>query len=273
MPRSSSAMILRSLTALFLALSLTLTGCSLIPEKADETRGWNAQKLYSEAKDALNDGNYQRAVELYQKLEARYPFGRYAQQAQIETAYAHYKANEPEEAIAAADRFIRLHPNHPNVDYMYYLKGLATFNEDLGLLGTISNQDLSERDPKGMRESYETFRELIERFPDSKYADDARQRMVYLTNAMARYEVHVADYYLRRGAYLAAANRAKAVLEHFPDSPAQEDALWILMQAYDKLGLQDLRADAERVMRHNFPQSAYFKGGKKGPDKPWWQLW
>ena len=266
-------MILRSLTALFLALSLTLAGCSLIPEKEDETRGWNAQKLYSEAKDALNEGNYQRAVELYEKLEARYPFGRYAQQAQIETAYAHYKAGEPEEAIAAADRFIRLHPNHPNVDYMYYLKGLATFNEDLGLLGTISNQDLSERDPKGMRESYETFRELIERFPDSKYAEDARQRMIYLTNAMARYEVHVADYYMRRGAYLAAANRAKAVLEQVPDSPAQEDALWILMQAYDKLGLQDLRADAERVLRHNFPQSAYFKGGKKGPDKPWWQLW
>ena len=265
-------MILRSLTALFLALSLTLAGCSLIPEKEDETRGWNAQKLYSEAKDALNEGNYQRAVELYQKLEARYPFGRYAQQAQIETAYAHYKAGEPEEAIAAADRFIRLHPNHPNVDYMYYLKGLATFNEDLGLLGTISNQDLSERDPKGAREAFDSFRELVERFPASRYAEDSRARMQYLINSLASHEVHVSRYYYNRGAYVAAINRAQTAVSNFPQAPAIEEALFLMVMSYDKLGMAQLRDDADRVMRKNFPDSVYFRGGPED-DRPWWQLW
>jgi outer membrane protein assembly factor BamD len=252
--------------------ALLLGGCGLLPEQIDETVGWSAQRIYSEAKDAMNDGAYDRAIKLFEKLEARYPYGRFAQQAQIEVAYAHYKQFEPELAIAAADRFIRLHPNHPHVDYAYYLKGLATFNEDLGLLGNLSNQDLSERDPKGAQESFDTFKELVTRFPESRYAADSRQRMLYLVNSLAAHEVHVARYYYRRGAYIAAVNRAQTAVKTYPDAPAIEEALFLLVKSYDALGMEELRDDADRVMRMNFPDSVYFAGGPR-TDKPWWQLW
>jgi outer membrane protein assembly factor BamD len=252
--------------------ALLLGGCGLLPEQIDETVGWSAQRIYSEAKDAMNDGAYDRAIKLFEKLEARYPYGRFAQQAQIEVAYAHYKQFEPELAIAAADRFIRLHPNHPHVDYAYYLKGLATFNEDLGLLGGLSNQDLSERDPKGARESFDTFKELVTRYPESRYAADSRQRMLYLVNSLAAHEVHVARYYYRRSAYVAAVNRAQTAITTYPDAPAIEEALFLLVKSYDALGMEELRDDADRVMRMNFPNSVYFAGGPR-TSKPWWQLW
>lgn len=252
--------------------ALLLGGCGLLPEQIDETVGWSAQRIYSEAKDAMSEGAYDRAIKLFEKLEARYPYGRFAQQAQIEVAYAHYKQFEPELAIAAADRFIRLHPNHPHVDYAYYLKGLATFNEDLGLLGNLSNQDLSERDPKGAQESFDTFKELVTRFPESRYAADSRQRMLYLVNSLAAHEVHVARYYYRRGAYIAAVNRAQTAVKTYPDAPAIEEALFLLVKSYDALGMEELRDDADRVMRMNFPDSVYFAGGPSS-SKPWWQLW
>ncbi|THF62453.1 outer membrane protein assembly factor BamD [Pseudothauera rhizosphaerae] len=252
--------------------ALLLGGCGLLPEQIDETSDWNAQKLYSEAKASMIEGGYDRAIQLFEKLEARYPYGRYAQQAQIEIAYAYYKSGEPALAITAADRFIRLHPDHPNVDYAYYLKGLATFNEDLGLLGTLANQDLSERDPKGAQESFDTFKELVGRFPESRYADDARLRMQYLVNALASHEVHVARYYSRRGAHVAAINRAQAAISNYPQTPAVEEALFLLMRSYDALGMADLRDDAERILRKNFPDSVYFAGGP-ADDRPWWQLW
>ena len=252
--------------------ALLLGGCGLLPEQIDETAGWNAQRLYTEAKSAMGEASYERAIKLFEKLEARYPYGRFAQQAQIEVAYAHYKSGEPALAIAAADRFIRLHPNHPHVDYAYYLKGLATFNEDMGLLSGLSNQDLSERDPKGAQESFDTFRELVARFPDSRYAEDARLRMQYLLNSLAAHEVHVARYYHRRGAHVAAINRARAALTSYPQAPATEEALVLLVKSYDALGLTDLRDDADRVLRSNFPNSPYLTGSTaKG--KPWWQLW
>lgn len=252
--------------------ALLLAGCGGLPEQVDETAGWNAQRLYTEAKTFMTEGNYDQAVKLFEKLEARYPYGRYAQQAQIEVAYAHFKSGEPALAIAAADRFIKLHPNHPNADYAYYLKGLATFNEDLGLLAGLSNQDLSERDPKGAQESFDTFSQLVNRFPESRYAEDARQRMQYLVNALAAHEVHVARYYYNRGAYVAAINRAKAAVSGYPHAPANEEALFLLTQSYDKLGMTDLRDAAARVMRMNFPNSVYFAGGPQD-DRPWWQLW
>jgi outer membrane protein assembly factor BamD len=252
--------------------ALLLGGCGMLPEQIDETAGWNAQKLYSEAKASMTEGGYDRAIKLFEKLEARYPYGRFAQQAQIEIAYAYYKSSEPALALAAADRFIRLHPNHPNVDYVYYLKGLVTFNEDLGLLGALANQDLSERDPKGARESFDTFKELVARFPDSRYADDARLRMRYLVNSLAGHEVHVARYYHRRGAYVAAINRAQAAVANYPDAPAIEEALYLLVQSYDALGLTDLRNDADRVLKTNFPDSVYLAGGP-ADKRPWWQLW
>ncbi|MBT0963648.1 outer membrane protein assembly factor BamD [Denitromonas iodatirespirans] len=252
--------------------ALLLAGCSATPDEYDETAGWNAQRLYSEAKESMSDGGYERAIQMFEKLEARYPYGRYAQQAQLEVAYAYYKSNETASALAACDRFIKLHPNHPNVDYAYYLKGLVNFNEDLGLLGSLANQDLSERDPRASQEAFDTFRELVQRFPDSRYADDSRQRMQYLVNALGQYEVHVARYYFKRGAYLASANRAQTALTSYPQTPATEEALYLLTQAYDKLGMTQLRDDAARVLNQNFPNSIYLSGGPQS-DKPWWQLW
>lgn len=262
---------LRSLT---LAGFLLLAGCSGLPDQADETTGWSAQKLYSEAKESMSDGAWDRAIKMFEKLEARYPYGRYAQQAQLEVAYAYYKSNEPASAIAACERFIKLHPNHPNVDYAYYLKGLANFNEDLGLLGSLANQDLSERDPKATRASFETFKELVQRFPDSKYAPDATLRMRYLVNALASYEVHVARYYVRRGAYVAAANRAQAAIKDFPQSPATEEALFLMVKSYEELNLKPLRDDAERVLRQNYPKSRFLAGETTlSATTPWWKLW
>lgn len=264
---------MRSL-AVSLLFALSLSGCGLFPEQPDETAGWSPNKIYAEAKESMNNGAYDKAIKYFEKLEARYPYGRYAQQAQLETAYAYYKQNEAVSAIAACDRFIRLQPNHPNVDYAYYLKGLANFNEDLGILGYISNQDLTERDPKAARESFDAFKDLITRFPDSKYAPDARDRMNYLVNALASHQVHVANYYLRRGAYVAAVNRAQGSIKEYPDAPANEAALAIMIKSYDALGMKDLRDDTERIMRKNFPNSEYYTKGKPyGRDVPWWQLW
>jgi outer membrane protein assembly factor BamD len=262
----------RVLGSLLLAAALTLGGCGLLPEIKDETAGWSAQRIYAEAKDNLNNGNYERAVKLFETLESRYPFGRYAQQAQLEVAYAYYKDNEPISAIAACDRFIKLHPNHPNVDYAYYLKGLANFNDDLGLLGNLVNQDLSERDPRAARDAFLAFKELVTRFPESKYADDATARMKYLVNALAGNEVHVAKYYLKRKAWVAAANRAKEVLKTYPEAPALEEALAIMVVAYDKLELTDLRDDAQRVLTLNFPDSQYAKGVST-EGKAWYRFW
>jgi len=259
--------------SLALLLGVLIGACGLLPDPIDETKGWSAQKLYNEAKDNLTSRNYETAIKYYEKLESRYPYGRFAQQAQLEIAYAYYKDNEPAQAVTAAERFIKLHPNHPNVDYAYYLKGLANFNGDLGWMGYISGQDLSERDPKAAREAFDAFKDLAARFPDSKYAADAVQRMNYLVNALAAHEVHVARYYMKRGAYVAAANRAQYAIKTYPQAPANEEGLVILVKAYDALDMKDLRNDAERVLMKNFPDSKYLKGDPRRADTPWWQIW
>ncbi len=235
-----------------------MAACSFV-DKHDPTAGYSAEKLYREAKDALEGGQYDLAIKRYETLEARFPYGRYSQQGQLEIAYAYYKQNEQASAVAATDRFVKLHPNHPNIDYAYYLKGLVYFNEDLGLLGKVSRQDRTERDPKSARESFDAFKELVQRFPESRYAPDALERMKYLVNALASHEVHVARYYMKRGAYVAAANRAQYALKNYPQAPAQEEALLIMIQAYDVLGMPELRNDAERILRKNFPDSAQLK--------------
>ena len=258
------------IAALFLAT--LLGGCGLLPEVKDETVGWSANKLYAEAKDSMNEGGYEKAIKYFEKLESRYPYGRFAQQAQIDIAYAYWKSNEIPSSVAACDRFIKLHPNHPNVDYVYYLKGLVNFNEDLGLLGNISQQDMTERDPKGARESFDAFRELVTRFPESKYTPDATLRMKYLVNALASLEVHVARYYMKRNAYVAAINRAQYALKTYPEAPATEEALFIMVKAYDLMGMNDLRDDSERVMRKNYPNSVYYTRGLERKES-WWKLW
>jgi outer membrane protein assembly factor BamD len=260
----------RLLTAIFIAAFFA--GCSSLSETQDETAGWSAGKLYSEAKDAQADGTWDKAAKYLEKLEARYPYGRFAQQAQLVLGYVFWKANEPGSALAACDRFIKLHPNHPAVDYVYYLKGLINFNEDLGLVGYISSQDPTERDPKAAREAFESFRELTVRFPNSKYTPDALQRMNYLVNSMASMEVHVARYYIKRGAYIAAANRAQFAIKTYPQAPAIEEAMFILLTAYDKMGMNDLRDDADRVMRKNFPNSRFYTEGLERKTA-WWKLW
>jgi outer membrane protein assembly factor BamD len=263
------ARLLRSVAALLLVLAVG--GCGLLPEVGkDETAGWSAEKLYSQAHEALLEGNYTRAAKLFENIESRYPYGRYAQQAILEGAYANYRNNETATAIAACDRFIRTYPNHPNVEYAYYLKGLVHFREDQGLLGYVYELDLSEREPKAMRESFAAFKELVAKYPESRYAQDAVERMRYLTNALAMYEVKVARYYYNRGANIAAVNRAQSALLSYPRTPANEDALAVLVSAYDKLGLVQLRDDSARILKQTFPGSVYVVGL---PPKPWWRFW
>ena len=264
---------MRSLAVIAALFFVTLiAGCGLFPEVKDETTGWSANKLYAEAKEAMNEGSYEKSIKYFEKLESRYPYGRFAQQAQIDMAYAYWKSDEPASAIAACERFIKLHPEHPNVDYVYYLRGLVNFNEDLGILGKVSQQDMTERDPKGARESFDAFRELVTRFPESKYAPDAIMRMKYLVNALASLEVHVARYYMKRNAYVAAINRAQFAVKTYPEAPAIEEALFIMVKGYDMMGMDDLRDDSERVMRKNYPNSIYYTRGLERKE-PWWKLW
>ncbi|MBS1158703.1 MAG: putative competence lipoprotein precursor [Proteobacteria bacterium] len=260
----------RLLLALFVVT--LLSACGTMDQGPDETANWSASKLYGEAKDAQADGTWDKAAKYLEKLESRFPYGRYAQQAQLELGYVYWKSGEAGSALAACDRFIKLHPNHPAVDYVYYLKGLINFNEDLGFAGYVSSQDPTERDPKAARESFDALRELVSRFPNSKYTPDATKRLNYLVNAMASQEVHVARYYIKRGAYIAAANRAQFAIKTYPDAPAIEEALFILVTAYDKLGMNDLRDDADRVMHKSFPDSRYYRDGLERK-VAWWKLW
>jgi outer membrane protein assembly factor BamD len=262
-----SVLWIRNVVAIVFALSVT--ACNLLPETKDDTAGWSAERLYQEAHSMLTTGNYTRAVKLFETLEGRYPYGRYAQQAILEGAYANYRAAETAPAIAACDRFIRTYPNHPSVDYAYYLKGVVNFREDQGLFGYVVEQDLSERDPKMARESFGAFKELVARFPESKYAADSVERMRYLVNALSSYEVHVAGYYYRRGAYVAAASRAQASLVNYPQTPANEDALILMARSYDRLGLTQLRDDAQRVLKDTFPNGKYLAADAR----PWWNFW
>jgi outer membrane protein assembly factor BamD len=236
-----------------LAMCLGLAGCSYFSGKKDETEGWPEEKMYYEAKDALDGGNYTRAVELYEKLQGRYPFGQFAQQAQIDLAFAYYKKDEPASAAAACDRFIKLYPGNPGVDYAYYLKGLANFSQGKGITERYLPLDTSQRDQGAAAQSFQDFTELVKRFPDSKYAEDAKQRMIYLRNILAQHEVHVAHYYMRRGAYVAAANRARYVVENYQQTPAIPEALVVMAKAYKVLDMQDLSDDALRVLELNFP--------------------
>ena len=223
----------------------------------------------------MEDVNYEKAVKLLETLQARYPYGRYAQQALMEVAYANYKQNEPEAALSAADRFIKQFPNSINLDYIYYLKGMINFNDNAGFFSRLTRQDPAERDPQTMRDSFNSFRELVTRFPDSRYTADAKLRMQFLTNTMSRSDISIASYYLRRGAYVAAINRANNVLKEFPHTRQTRDALQIMILAYGALGLNDLHDDTQRILDLNIAKDGIKPGiaPKLKPTGSWWQFW
>ena len=261
------------LLALVLFATLLVSGCASDGNK-DETDGWSETKLYSEATEKLKDNDFAKCGTYFEKLEARFPFGPYSQQAQINAAYCYWKASEQAQALVAVDRFIKLHQGSPNLDYAFYLKGLITFNDDLGFLGKFTGQDLSERDPKAAREAFEAFKVVVDRFPNSKYAPDALDRMRYIVNSLAEADVIVARYYFQRGAYLAAANRAQLVLKDYDRAPAVEEALYILIKSYERLGMTDLSADGIRVFKLNFPESQMLATGQRAKkERSWWQIW
>lgn len=253
-PKSMDARMKTIQCLLILSIFTVLSACASVDD--DPTTEWSAEKLYQEANDALNSKSYSTAIDYYTSLEARYPFGHYAQQAELDVAYAYYKSDQPDSAIAAADRFIKLHPQNSHVDYAYYLKGLASFDRTKGYFDFIIPSDPSENDPTPLIRAFDDFGFLIRNFPRSRYAPDARQRMIYVRNELAEYELKVADYYMRRGAWLAAANRAKYVIEHYEGCEDMPQALSTMIAAYRKLGLYRLADDATRVLRLNFPARA-----------------
>lgn len=262
---------LSAVSALAIAAAALLAACSSTSD--DKTAQWSPNKIYSEAKDEVSAGSYDKAIPLFEKLEGRAAGTPLAQQAQLEKAYAQYKSGDQAQALATLDRFMKLHPVSPAIDYALYLKGIVNFNDNLGAFSFLSRQDLSERDQKAAKESFESFKELITRFPDSRYTPDATARMNYIINSLAQYEVHVARYYFQRGAYVAAANRAQSAVTDYQNVPAVEDALWIMVRSYDALGLEQLRDDAKRVMAKTYPNSHYLTGALRRSQDPWWKIW
>jgi outer membrane protein assembly factor BamD len=257
--------------AVCLSLAAVLAGCGSTPK--DETANWTPERLYEEAKDDMASGNYEQAAKRFERLEGRAAGTVLAQQAQIDRAYVLYRTGDKAQALSVLERFIKLHPTSLALDYALYLQGLCNFNDNLGIFGSLSRQDLSERDQQASRDSYQSFKQLAEQFPQSTYAEDARLRMNYIVNSLAAYEVHVARYYFRRGAYLAAANRAQQAVQEFQQSPSAEEALFLMAQSYDRLGMTQLRDDANRVLEKNFPSTSLSTDGSKAKPKAWWQVW
>jgi outer membrane protein assembly factor BamD len=238
-----------------LLCGVLLAGCGLWPDKdPDELpENWPEDKLYFAAKDRLSSGSCSSAIEYYEKLQARYPFGPYAAQAQLELAYCQYKSEEGASALATIDRFLKLNPTHPHSDYAFYLRGLVNFNLDMGITARYLPRDPSQRDPGAALQAFNDFSELIRAHPESRYVTDAQMRMRHLRNILAQHEVNVANFYMRRGAFVAAANRARYVVENFQQTPAMPEALVLLSKAYRVLELDDLSADALRVLELNYP--------------------
>lgn len=248
---------------------MQLAGCGTT---RDELAGKSAEKLYAEAQEEMDAGGYERAIKALERVEGLGAGTVLAQQAQLDVAWLYWKTGEKAQALSAVDRFIKLNPSSPGLDYAIYLKGLINFNDDMGFLGRWAGQDLSERDQRAARDAYQAFRQLLDQYPGSKYAADARQRIDQIVTSLAQYEVHVARYYYNRGAYLAAANRAQQTVNEFQDSPAVEEALYIMAQSYDRLDLTQLRDDADRVLRQNFPDSRFLTEGLSYRQRPWWKL-
>jgi outer membrane protein assembly factor BamD len=258
--------------AAVISATLAFAACSS-PPKEDPNSTLAVERLYADAKDDMANGGWERAIKTLERVEGRAAGTLLAQQASLDLAYAQYRTGERATSLATLDRFIKLHPSSPALDYALYLRGIVNFNDNLGILGSLAQQDLSERDQQASRDAFQAFRQLVTQFPQSRYADDARSRMDYIVNALADYELHVARYYLRRGAYLAAVNRAQQVIQDYPQTPANEEALYIMQVSYERLGLDQLRTDTERVLKQNFPSGRYSTDGIRQAKRAWWQFW
>jgi len=259
-----------------LLLGLALVGCSTNKTPGQAGRSSStaaAEELYSQAKADIASGAFDSAIKALERVEGRAAGTLLAQQAQLDLAYAYWRSGEREQALTTIERFIKLNPSSPGLPYALYLRGVINFNDDIGVLGSLAGQDLSERDQRASRDAHQAFKQLVDQFPDSTYAEDARTRMDYIANSLANYELHVARYYYRRGAYLAAVNRAQVAVADFQGAPASEEALYIMVQGYDKLGLDTLRDDADRVFKKNFPNSKFPAQGLSRTGKAWWHIW
>jgi outer membrane protein assembly factor BamD len=260
----------RRFAALLAPISLAAALAACGATQAEKDAATPVEKLYADAMEDVDSASYDRAIKSLDRIEGKAAGSILAQQAQLELAYLYWKTADKVQALATIDRFIKLHPSSPALDYALYLRGVINFNDDIGFLGNLAGQDLSERDQAAARESYQSFKQLSEQFPDSKYTADARLRMDFTVNMLAEYEVHVANYYIRHSAYVAAANRAKESVLEFPQTASTPEALAIMVTAYDKLGLTVLRDDAQRVLDKNFPNSSFSEANK---NKAWWKFW
>ncbi len=247
----NSQIMKRARVLLIACLGLLLFACASNDEQRTEIQ--NITEAYEQARESIARGNYRRGIQIFEAIQARYPFSDLSRQIQLELMYAYYKSGQQEQAIESAETFMRENPIHPRVDYALYIQGLAYFEDDPGILERLFRKDTTNRPPKEIERAYSSFRRLVERFPGSEYAPDAEQRMLYIKNRLADYENHVADYYLRRGAYVAAVNRAKAALEQYNGASGNARSLEIMAAAYSKLGMKDLATDTQRVLAENFP--------------------
>ena len=260
--------------AAVLVLIVGLAGCSLFHhgKKGDPLDTLPVAELYQKGVDALDVGNNDYATRVFERLVSRFPFGPYTEQSQLNLAYAQYKSDKSDDAYSTVNRFIKTYPTHRHIDYGYYLRGLINFNRSAGFLERYVGSDMTQRDQGNMRQAFDDFGALVSRFPQSRYTDDARQRMVYLRNMMAQSDLNIALFYLKRNAYVAAANRAKSVIETYPQSPQAGDALAVMVESYKKLGQDKLADDAERVLKLNYPNHAYFSGHWPKYPSNWWKL-
>ncbi|WP_010181690.1 outer membrane protein assembly factor BamD [Glaciecola sp. HTCC2999] len=246
------------LYALSLIGLIALGGCSSAPEKAiEEVELQGPQAIYAKAKTAMENGNFGGAAEILSDLDSRYPFGELSHQVQLDLIYSYYKSGDSAQALATIDRFIRLNPNHKDIDYAYFMRGLTNMEMDDNLFQSLFNIDRSDRDPSASREAFNDFRQLLDTFPESKYATDAQKRMVYIKTRLAKYEIAIARFYMRREAYVAAANRGQYVLEYYPDTGMVQEALEIMVSCYDQLGLDQLKANAIKILKLNYPESEF----------------
>jgi outer membrane protein assembly factor BamD len=257
------------LRLLILCCALTLAGCANKGQEFDPTANWTPERLFEDGKAEMNSGNWKLAKERFGAIEARFPFGAYAQQAMMDLAFCEWKDKETDKALSTIARFMQQYPSHPGMDYMIYLKGLINFTPPSAMFSNITQQNPGERDPKALRQSYAAFNELIDRYPQSRYASDARKRILWLVDTISQNELFVARYYYDRYAYVAAINRAQTVITDFEGVPAAEPALYIMMMSYEKLGMTDMRNDTERVLLKNYPDTRLIKEGF--PNKySWW---